>query len=189
MLGRLLRWMRGFRRHALCQQFAGQRDILQGGVLWKEIEVLEYQPEVEPLGADVPLILGGAVLGAENCSAGHGDRTAVRFSKKLRHRSSVVLPLPEAPMMDRACPFSREKLMSCSTWVAPNCFSRWDTSKIAILQPPLLEIIQPPLDAVEQNGQHTHKEQVERAAVKQRPYQAGAFHERIARERQLVKQQ
>ena len=42
-----------------CQQFAGQRDILQGGVLWKEIEVLEYQPEVEPLGADVPLILGG----------------------------------------------------------------------------------------------------------------------------------
>mgnify|MGYP005857888495 CR=1 FL=1 len=54
------------------------------------------------------------------------------------------------------------------------------------MQPPLLEIIQPPLDAVEQNGQHTHKEQVERAAVKQRPYQAGAFHERIARERQLV---
>ena len=30
------------------------------------------------------------------------------------------------------------------------------------------------------------RQQVERAAVKQRPYQAGAFHERIARERQLV---
>ena len=37
------------------------------------------------------------------------------FSKKFRHRSSVVFPLPEEPMMDRACPFSREKLMSFRT--------------------------------------------------------------------------
>jgi hypothetical protein len=45
------------------------------------------------------------------------------FSRKFRHRSSVVLPLPEEPMMDRACPFSREKLMSWRTLVAPKCFS------------------------------------------------------------------
>ena len=45
------------------------------------------------------------------------------FSKKFRHRSSVVLPEPEEPMMARAWPCSRSKLISSSTRVAPKCFS------------------------------------------------------------------
>ena len=57
-------------------------------------------------------------------------------SKKFRHRSSVVFPLPEEPMMDRACPSSSEKLMSCKTLVPPKLFSSCATSRIAIVPPP-----------------------------------------------------
>ena len=58
------------------------------------------------------------------------------FSRKFRHRSSVVLPEPEEPMMARACPCSRSKLMSSRTWVAPKCFSICCTSKTAMWGPP-----------------------------------------------------
>ena len=60
-------------------------------------------------------------------------------SRKLRHLSSVVLPLPEEPIMLSACPSSREKLMSFKTLVLSKCFSRFLTSSMDIAPPPYLK--------------------------------------------------
>ena len=58
-------------------------------------------------------------------------------SRKLRQRRSVVLPLPEEPMMAMARPSSREKLMFFSTSVEPKDLPILRTSKIAIVPPPI----------------------------------------------------
>ena len=57
----------------------------------------------------------------------------------MRHLSRVVFPLPEEPMMESACPSSREKLMSLRTLVLSKCFSRFLTSSIDIVPPPYLK--------------------------------------------------
>ena len=44
------------------------------------------------------------------------------FSKKFRHRKSVVLPLPEEPMMAIVSPSFSEKDISFSTAVLPKFF-------------------------------------------------------------------
>ena len=46
-------------------------------------------------------------------------RPSSGVSRKFRQRSSVVFPLPEEPMMDKTCPFSREKEMPFSTCRPP----------------------------------------------------------------------
>ena len=60
-------------------------------------------------------------------------------SRKLRQRRSVVLPEPDEPIIDSACPCSREKLMSFSTFVLSKCFSRCLTSSTGIAAPPYLK--------------------------------------------------
>src|SRR5699024_5754654 len=95
-------------------------------------------------------------------------------SKKFKHRSSVVLPLPEEPMMARACPSSRSKLISSSTLVAPKCFSMLCTSKTAMWFPSLsAEIAQLLLNPAKQQGQRPVKDQVVDPGEEQGPNQAG----------------
>ena len=53
-------------------------------------------------------------------------------SRKYRLRRSVVFPLPEEPMIESTCPFSREKVISLSTSVRPKLLLKCSTSKIAI---------------------------------------------------------
>ena len=57
----------------LGHEFPGQGDVLQGGVLGEEVEVLEHQAEVEALAADLPLPLGGGVGGVEEDLVPDGD--------------------------------------------------------------------------------------------------------------------
>ena len=60
-------------------------------------------------------------------------------SRKFRQRSSVVLPEPEEPMMESACPCSSVKLMSFRTFVLSKCFSRFFTSSTDMFAPPYLK--------------------------------------------------
>ena len=59
------------------QQGAGQHDVLQGGVLGKEVEALEYQAEVEALAADLSLALDGGVGSVKEELVPHGNAPAV----------------------------------------------------------------------------------------------------------------
>ena len=57
--------------------------------------------------------------------------------RKLRQRSSVVLPLPDEPMMATVSPFSSEKSTPLRTTVSlPKLFFRFLTSRTDILPPP-----------------------------------------------------
>ena len=78
---------------------------------------------MEPLFPHLALPLGGGIVGVEQSVPLDDDLPLVGGLQKFRHRSRVVLPLPEEPMMARAWPCSRSKLMSSSTRVAPKCFS------------------------------------------------------------------
>ena len=53
----------------LSQQLTGQHDVLQSGILGKQVEVLEYQTEVQSLLANFLFLQGGGVGGIENCVA------------------------------------------------------------------------------------------------------------------------
>ena len=56
----------------------GQGDVLEGGVLGKEVEGLEDQPEVKPLFPHVGLPLGGGVAGVEEGLPVDQDAALVR---------------------------------------------------------------------------------------------------------------
>ena len=101
-------------------------------VYWgKQIEGLEHQTEVEPLFAHLPLLLSGRVSGVKNdLAVDQHLRPLSGVSRKLMHRSSVVLPLPEEPMMETTCPCSSEKLIPFSTSVLPKDLQIFLTSRI-----------------------------------------------------------
>jgi len=56
---------------------------LQGCVLWKEIEVLEYQAKAQPFFADLLLILGSGVRRIPHHLAPHLDHTGIRPLQKV----------------------------------------------------------------------------------------------------------
>ncbi len=62
----------------------------------------------------------------------------VGVSRRLMHRSSVLLPEPEAPIMLVTSPGRTSKSMSRSTSFVPKLFERWRTSSIASLMLPSL---------------------------------------------------
>ena len=51
---------------------------MQGRVLGEEVEILEYQAEVEPLLADIPLRLGRGVRCVKDHAALHGNGAVIR---------------------------------------------------------------------------------------------------------------
>ena len=67
----------------LGQQFPGQGNVLQRCVLGKEVEVLEHQPEVEPLLADVLFRLGGGGRRVKDDIAFYGNSAVVRPLQKV----------------------------------------------------------------------------------------------------------
>ena len=69
---------------ARTQQFTRQHYVLQGGVLREEVEVLEHQPEVQSLFADLSLPLGGGVGGVPHGLAVHPDAAGVRPLQKVQ---------------------------------------------------------------------------------------------------------
>lgn len=86
----------------LCEKLGGQGDILQSRVLGKEVEILEHQTEMEPLFSDLALQLCRRVTGVKMTFPLTEMEPPSGVSKKFRHRSSVVFPLPEEPMMASA---------------------------------------------------------------------------------------
>ena len=90
----------------LGQKLLGQHHVLQGGVLGEQVEGLEHQPEVEPLAAHLRPPAGWRDRQRQT-GVSPFTRICPRsgVSRKFRHRSRVVLPLPEDPMMARAWPF------------------------------------------------------------------------------------
>ena len=52
-------------------------------------------------------------------------------SRRLMHRSRVLLPEPEAPMTEVTSPFFTVKSISLSTSWVPKLLDRWFTCKIA----------------------------------------------------------
>ncbi|CDC60834.1 putative glutamate binding periplasmic protein [Clostridium sp. CAG:448] len=58
-------------------------------------------------------------------------------SRKVIHRSNVVFPLPDDPMMERTSPFSMEKSIPCRISSAPKLFLIFFTARIGIDSPPL----------------------------------------------------
>ena len=68
----------------LGQQFSGQRDILEGGVLGEQVEVLEYQAEMETLGPDLLFLLRGGVSSVKDHISIDGDDAAVGFFQKIQ---------------------------------------------------------------------------------------------------------
>ena len=71
-------------RALLCQQLTGQHHVLQGGVLRKEVEVLEYQTKVQPLFAHLAFPLGGGVGGVPHGLAVHLDDAGVRPLEEIQ---------------------------------------------------------------------------------------------------------
>ena len=71
-------------RALLCQQLPCQHHVLQGGILREEVEVLEHQPEVQPLFADLAFPLGGGVGGVPHGLAVHPDAAGVRPLQKVQ---------------------------------------------------------------------------------------------------------
>ena len=87
----------------------------------EEVEILEYQTKVEPLGADLLFSLCRGIGRIEYDIAIDRDGAAIRLFQEIQ------------TMIDSACPFSREKEISVRTFVAPKCFSIFLTSKSAML--------------------------------------------------------
>ena len=67
----------------LRQQAHRQGHVLQGGVLGKEVEGLEHQPEVKPLAAHLAVPLGGGVGGVEEWLPVHQDSALIRPLQKV----------------------------------------------------------------------------------------------------------
>ena len=66
------------------QQLPGQGDVLQGGVLGKQVEGLKHQPEVEPLFPHLALPLGGGVGGVKKRLAVDDDLSLVGGLQKVQ---------------------------------------------------------------------------------------------------------
>ena len=71
-------------RALLGQQLPGQHHVLQCRILREQVEVLEHQPEVQPLFAHLALPLGGGVGGIPHGLAVHLDDTGVRPLQKVQ---------------------------------------------------------------------------------------------------------
>ena len=67
----------------LCQQFPRQHHILQGCVLWKEVEILEYQAKAQPFFADSPPRFGQRGPTHPHHLAPHLDHTGIRPLQKV----------------------------------------------------------------------------------------------------------
>ena len=71
-------------RALLCQQLPCQHHVLQRRILREEVKVLEHQPEVQPLFADLAFPLGGGVGGVPHGLAVHPDAAGVRPLQKVQ---------------------------------------------------------------------------------------------------------
>ena len=68
----------------LRQQFARQHHVLQSGILREQVEVLEHQPKMQPLFADLALALGVGELGVPQRFAAHLDAAGVGGLQKIQ---------------------------------------------------------------------------------------------------------
>ena len=68
----------------LCQQFPGKRNVLKGSILRKQVKILKYQAKVEPLCANLLLLLGGGVSGVEDDVPIDGNGAAVWFFQEIQ---------------------------------------------------------------------------------------------------------
>ena len=71
-------------RLLLRQKLLGQHDILQSRILWKQVERLEYHPEVQTLGAKSLFLLPARHGSVKKRLAPHRDRTAIRRFQKIQ---------------------------------------------------------------------------------------------------------
>ena len=71
-------------RSLLTEQFLGQGDIFQRGVLGEEIEGLEHHAEVKPLAAHLIFSLRSGIGGIKEGLPLHADGAAVRRFQKVQ---------------------------------------------------------------------------------------------------------
>ena len=77
--------------------------------MWKQVEVLEHQAEMEPLFADLTFLLGGRVSGIPHGLAVHIDHTRVRpFQKVQAPQQSCFAGTGRADDRQRFALFQRE---------------------------------------------------------------------------------
>ena len=71
-------------RAFLCQQLAGQRYVLEGGVLGEQVKGLENQAEMQPLPAQFSAADGSGCLSVKNHFIVYPDYAAVRCFQEVQ---------------------------------------------------------------------------------------------------------
>ena len=75
----------------LREQLSGEHDILQCGVLRKQVEGLEYQTEMKAFAPDLALLSGGGIIGVKQGFPVHADDAAVRPLQEVQTAQECCL--------------------------------------------------------------------------------------------------
>ena len=71
-------------RLLLCQKFFCQNDIIKSRILWKKIEGLEYQSEVEPFLTDLRFLLGRRICSIKQSLSIDTNDSTIRSLQKIQ---------------------------------------------------------------------------------------------------------